>query len=98
TTEGKIVLSASHDEQYLTLSVRDTGPGIEPDMLATIFEPLVQAGQQHSAGLGLGLSISRQLVELMHGSLSVHSEPLVGSTFSFRLPLATADATTQSAR
>lgn len=98
TTEGKIVLSASHDEQYLTLSVRDTGPGIEPDMLATIFEPLVQAGQQHSAGLGLGLSISRQLVELMHGSLSVHSEPLVGSTFSFRLPLATADAATLSAR
>lgn len=97
TTEGKIVLSASVDQHDLTLSVRDTGPGIEPEMLASIFEPLVQAGQQHSAGLGLGLSISRQLVELMHGTLSVHSEPMVGSTFSFRLPLAQHHALTVNA-
>ncbi|MGL5007056.1 MAG: response regulator [Plesiomonas sp.] len=88
TNEGKIILSAEQHNHSLLISVRDTGQGIQPDMVQTIFEPLVQASRQSMrSGLGLGLSISRQLVELMQGSLSVHTEPMIGSTFQFTLPL-----------
>ncbi|MGL5759012.1 ATP-binding protein [Plesiomonas sp.] len=89
TSEGKIILSAEQHDDSLVISVRDTGQGIQPEMVQAIFEPLVQASRQSiGSGLGLGLSISRQLVELMQGSLSVQTEPMIGSTFRFTLPLA----------
>ncbi|MGL4454784.1 MAG: HAMP domain-containing sensor histidine kinase, partial [Plesiomonas sp.] len=88
TSEGKIILSAEQHDDSLVISVRDTGQGIQPEMVQAIFEPLVQASRQSiGSGLGLGLSISRQLVELMQGSLSVQTEPMIGSTFRFTLPL-----------
>jgi len=106
TTEGKIVISASIIDDNIRVQVVDTGQGIPAEHLEHIFEPLIQAGQDASRyrqGAGLGLSISRQLIELMGGSLYVSSQPMVGTTFSFTLPLAseeeiaeTKSTTTQS--
>lgn len=78
-------------DDHVRVQVVDTGQGIPAEQLEHIFEPLIQAGQDASRyrqGAGLGLSISRQLIELMGGSLYVSSQPMVGTTFSFTLPLA----------
>ncbi len=91
TSEGKIVISATVLDDKIRVQVVDTGQGIPAEQLEHIFEPLIQAGQDSSRyrqGAGLGLSISRQLIELMGGTLYVSSQPLVGTTFSFSLPLA----------
>ncbi|PHJ41445.1 ATP-binding protein [Vibrio sp. PID17_43] len=91
TSEGKIVISATVVDEQVRVQVVDTGQGIPAEQLEHIFEPLIQAGQDSSRyrqGAGLGLSISRQLIELMGGSLYVSSQPMVGTTFSFTLPLA----------
>lgn len=91
TSEGKIVISAMVVDDQVRVQVVDTGQGIPAEHLEHIFEPLIQAGQDASRyrqGAGLGLSISRQLIELMGGSLYVSSQPMVGTTFSFTLPLA----------
>ncbi len=92
TSEGKIVISANVVDDSIRVQVVDTGQGIPADQLEHIFEPLIQAGHDSSRyrqGAGLGLSISRQLIELMQGSLYVSSQPMVGTTFSFTLPIAT---------
>ncbi len=71
-------------------SVSDTSIGMNEDQQDRIFESFTQADTSTTrryGGTGLGLSISRRLVEMMGGSMSVKSEPGVGSTFSFELPL-----------
>lgn len=92
TDEGKIIISATVLEGQLRIQVVDTGQGIPSDQLEYIFEPLTQAtgnAAQYRQGAGLGLSISRQLIDIMGGQLYVSSQPMVGTTFSFTLPLAT---------
>ncbi|MEJ6115322.1 response regulator [Aeromonas salmonicida] len=89
TPQGKVVLSALVEGNFLRIRVTDTGIGIAKDHLEHIFEPLVQMSPEVS---NLGLSITRQLVHLMGGELFVESEPSVGSTFAFTLPLASGKA------
>lgn len=75
----------------LALTVRDSGIGIPPDMQGRIFEPFIQvdpAEARRSGGLGLGLSITAQLVAAMSGAMTVDSRPNAGSTFQVRLPFA----------
>jgi signal transduction histidine kinase len=77
------------------IAVSDNGPGIPPDQLEHIFERFVrgEAGlTQRVGGTGLGLPISKSLVELHGGRLEVDSTIGTGSTFSFHLPLATSTA------
>lgn len=73
----------------LQFAVTDTGPGIAPTELETIFEAFVQAeaGRKASSGTGLGLAISRKLLELMGGQITVTSTLGVGSTFTLSLPI-----------
>ncbi|WP_159739330.1 response regulator [Vibrio atypicus] len=101
TSEGKIVISATVVDNNIRVQVVDTGQGIPADQLDHIFEPLIQAGNDSSRyrqGAGLGLSISRQLIELMKGSLYVSSQPMVGTTFSFTLPIATEEQIEQASQ
>jgi hypothetical protein len=74
---------------YVSFRVTDTGAGIPPDKLLSIFDPFVQAESGHSRtreGSGLGLTISRRLSRLMGGDLTVKSEVGKGSTFALWLP------------
>jgi signal transduction histidine kinase len=86
--EGRIDVSARLDDGQVEIAVADTGPGIASEDLETIFEEFKQAtnGKQ-SEGTGLGLPLSRRLVELHGGRLWVESEPGQGSTFRFTLPV-----------
>lgn len=96
TREGMIELSVSGIKDLdsrlnLEISIRDTGIGMEPVILDRIFDPFFQAQSGTSrlyGGTGLGLPISKRLVEAMAGTLKVTSEPAVGSVFSLSLTLA----------
>lgn len=82
--------SPSSQELGLAISVVDSGIGISPDKLQTIFEPWVQAdssSERIHGGFGLGLAICQRIARLLEGELSVTSEVGVGSTFTIRLPL-----------
>ncbi len=88
---GKITVSATEQHNKLKISITDNGIGIEKDKFATLFDSFEQV-EGHSelgySGTGLGLSVSKQLVELHGGTIAVESEFGQGSTFSFSLPLA----------
>ena len=92
--EGAIDVDVSVEEQEAVLRVRDTGVGIEPDMLPRIFELFAQAQQpmdRSVGGLGLGLTLSRRLVEMHDGTITAASEGRGrGAEFIVRLPLAAA--------
>jgi Na+/proline symporter/nitrogen-specific signal transduction histidine kinase len=79
-------------DSQVRVDVRDDGPGIDPEDQEKIFEKFQQGGDrsERPQGTGLGLPISRQIVEHLGGALWVDSEPGRGSTFSFTLPVAEA--------
>ena len=88
TGQGSITLSAKKRGNEFIFAVMDTGPGIPQEMQARIFEPFVQATDdiRHTQGTGLGLPISRSLIEAHGGELWVESKMGEGSTFIFTLP------------
>ena len=96
TERGEVVVTlrrAGQDADFTRLycEVKDSGIGIAPEHLATIFEQFSQADESMTrkfGGTGLGLAIVKQLVELMGGELGVTSRPGLGSTFWFRIRLA----------
>jgi PAS domain S-box-containing protein len=96
-SDGNALLSASPPAPTLVFDVNDTGPGIAPNELDTIFDAFVQttAGRQSYQGTGLGLPISRRFVQLMGGEINVVSQVGAGTQFRVMLPLriATADGT-----
>jgi signal transduction histidine kinase len=77
-----------HHNNMAKISVTDTGPGIAPDLLEAIFERFRQGENPGRRGLGLGLYISRTLIEAQHGKIWAESTPGNGTTVSFTLPLA----------
>jgi signal transduction histidine kinase/DNA-binding LacI/PurR family transcriptional regulator/AraC-like DNA-binding protein len=88
TEQGSVTLGAEVAPPYLHLWVADTGLGIPEEQRERIFEPFVTAEHDRVAGgIGLGLSITRHLVALHGGSISVDSEVGQGSTFHIYLPL-----------
>ena len=104
TRDGEIYVSIRKESEmywqegkkYLNfvIQVKDTGIGIPKDKLQKIFESFTQADNSTTrkyGGTGLGLAISKSLAELMHGKLSVESEPGSGSVFSLSLPLEVAN-------
>jgi signal transduction histidine kinase/DNA-binding response OmpR family regulator/HPt (histidine-containing phosphotransfer) domain-containing protein len=91
TEKGEIVVSTelaskNKDKVILKFSVRDTGIGMTADQAAKLFQPFTQADSSTTrkyGGTGLGLTISKRLVEMMDGDIRVESEPGKGSTFIF---------------
>lgn len=97
---GRISLSLRQEGAEAVLRVRDTGIGIRQEKLAQIFEPFHQENQdiaRGSGGLGLGLPLTKGLVELHNGRIEARSDgPGLGAEFIVRLPLAPAGEITQS--
>ena len=84
------VLGRKEGKVRLRLAVEDTGVGINPEDIPLVYEPYVQLGQRFQRqlpGAGLGLTICRQLVDLMGGSMDLESRPGEGSTFWVELSL-----------
>ncbi len=100
TDKGEIVVAVEVAERMpgallLRFSVSDTGIGMSEEQMAGLFESFSQGDgsiTRRYGGTGLGLSISKQLVEMMGGAIRVRSTPGLGSQFTFKVPLALADA------
>jgi CheY-like chemotaxis protein len=90
TEDGGVTVSVSAKENDLLVSVADTGRGIAADDMRKLFKPFQQVDgsiRRRYGGTGLGLSISKRFIELHGGEIWVESEPGLGTTFSFRLPI-----------
>ena len=91
TSEGKVVLTARpEDDASMSISVADTGIGIDKEVLPRIFDEFQQADSSTTreyGGTGLGLTISRSLAHLLGGELTAESEPGKGSTFTLTIPV-----------
>jgi signal transduction histidine kinase len=88
---GHISAEVAAQDDTVTLTVSDTGLGIAPEKLETIFEPFVQLKESladREGGIGLGLSISRDLARAMNGDLTVESTEGKGTRFTLSLPRA----------
>jgi signal transduction histidine kinase len=85
---GRVEVAAGTDGGAVRISVRDEGPGIDPEDRERIFEPYVQlGGAEGRGGQGLGLPLSRQLARLMDGEVTVEAAPGAGSIFTLHIPL-----------
>ena len=85
---GKVKVLVDHDATGVTISVHDNGPGVAPDQQKLIFDKFRQGGDaaDRPQGTGLGLPISRQIVEHFGGRLWIESKPGQGASFVFHLP------------
>ncbi len=94
TNEGTITIRAYSEGKTAYIEIEDTGIGIDEETQKRIFNPYEQGNQSNIStlgGLGLGLSICKQLIELHGGILDVHSVNGQGSIFTFTLPVAAKD-------
>ncbi len=88
---GKITLKAREEDGHLVIEVQDTGSGILEEEQERLFQPYHRqvSDRERLSGLGLGLALCKYLVELHNGKIWVESKMGEGSTFAFRIPLAT---------
>ena len=97
--EGSVTVVMSGDADYVSVQVRDTGPGMAPEVLTHIFERFYQGDSARAqAGTGLGLSIAKALIEAQRGTISVRSEVGRGSVFTVTLPRAAASQAPERVR
>lgn len=97
TQEGCVVLRIRYigSDRELIITVSDSGPGIAEEEQEKIFGEFTRlSGTEKEKGFGLGLSITRKLIELMHGTLTLKSEPGKGSDFTLVMPLLESDVQT----
>jgi PAS domain S-box-containing protein len=86
--EGQVLVSFAADDLRVSLTVRDTGVGMDEDQLAGLFQPFSRVGAETTTieGSGMGLFVSKRFVELMGGSVAVASQLDQGSAFTVTLP------------
>ncbi|UUQ64936.1 ATP-binding protein [Pseudomonas fuscovaginae UPB0736] len=85
--EGQVSIDVSVDQQRIAVSVSDTGKGIAAERLGQLFTPFERLDiDPNIEGSGLGLALSKNLLEMMQGSLAVQSQPGLGSRFTLELP------------
>jgi len=90
TENGVITVAASMDDNWLTVSVTDTGIGMTADQQSRVFQAFVQAESSTGTkygGTGLGLAIVREFCTMLGGTIELESKPGVGSRFSVQLPV-----------
>jgi signal transduction histidine kinase/CheY-like chemotaxis protein len=94
-SEAETQTTNNKQQTTITFEVEDTGPGIAPEELDSLFEAFVQTktGKESQEGTGLGLPISRQFVQLMGGDITVSSEVGRGTLFKFDITVSVVDAT-----
>lgn len=100
TDSGSITISGIQLDKQVQISVSDTGPGIKPEDCERIFEPFCQGSSnpwQEKGGTGLGLSVSKQFIDLHRGQLSLVTAVGFGTTFSFTLPIGPVEEPRESA-
>ena len=101
-TNGLVTVSSEVTKDWVQIHVDDNGPGIPPDELSRIFERFYQVDRSRrgdeSRGVGLGLAISREIVQAHGGRLSAQSAPGSGSRFTVKLPLPSTAETTPTRR
>jgi signal transduction histidine kinase len=81
---GRLMIEAQPDQLFIKILVADTGVGMSPETKKKIFEPLYTTKPK---GIGLGLAVSKNLVEINHGSIEVESIASQGTTFTLILPI-----------
>ena len=98
THTGGVLVSASLERETIVVSVDDSGPGMNAREQARVFDEFEQAGAsaQRAGGAGLGLAISRRIMEEYGGTLTLSSVPGTGSTFEIRFPALGCDLSTAS--
>lgn len=84
--EGTLRIATRVNEGAVVIEVEDDGVGIPPDLLPRLFEPFVTTKSEEGKGVGLGLAISKSIVERHNGAISVQSEPGRGTKFTIALP------------
>ena len=90
---GAVTLTTESRDGTVTVSVRDTGVGIDPDDMPRVFERFYKVDRSRKGGgTGLGLAVVKHTIEAHGGTVGVESAPAAGSTFWFRLPLATSNS------
>ncbi|MCF6242084.1 MAG: HAMP domain-containing histidine kinase [Bacteroidales bacterium] len=88
TENGKIIIKSCYNQDACLIKIKDTGLGIDNNMLKNIFQtPVSMPGTKGEKGSGLGLRLCKEFVETNKGRLDVLSQPGKGSTFSFTLPI-----------
>ena len=85
---GEIRITAARREDYVAVSVADTGHGIPPEYLPRLFNRFLSIPGATSGGTGLGLAISKRLIEAHGGQISAQSQVGLGATITFTLPIA----------
>lgn len=96
--DGRVSIFCEADANVLVVSVKDTGKGVEPSDIEQLFKPFNRLGAENSAieGTGVGLALTKNIVEKMGGYIGVQSELAKGSEFWFKLPLVISDASEQA--
>ncbi|MBU2957651.1 ATP-binding protein [Paracoccus sp. 1_MG-2023] len=87
TAHGSVELAFSYRNEVATIVVTDTGQGIAPEQMERIWRPFERGGDQHPGGSGLGLTITKLLVDILGGEITAKSMPGRGSSFRVRLML-----------
>lgn len=90
TEQGRIDVTLTQGAESVVFQISDTGPGIDPDALASIFEPFYRADPSrlhHKGSVGLGLALTHELVHLLGGRIEAANRPQGGAVFTLTLPL-----------
>ena len=87
---GVIRIACKPDNENIIMSISDTGAGLTEEQLSHLFEPFSRLGAEYTKiqGTGIGMTISKQLIELMHGTIDVTSVLKQGTAFRVMLPRA----------
>ena len=86
TESGQITINVVWQDDFLTVDIIDSGIGMTPEELGSLFTAFWQSDQHDQPGTGLGMTITKRLLEMMGGDLSIHSKPGNGTTVSLNIP------------